>query len=83
MGTYTVKDNVTGEVIAIGEAVNLSAARAGASRLRFDVHIAKPEEIRQWGADQKAFLDFTKPEREYKALIDPDQLEIPIPPQAA
>ena len=77
MGTYTVKDNVTGEVIAIADAVNLSAARAGASRLRFDVHIAKPEEIRQWGMEQKEFLDFTKPEREPKVFVDPDQLQIP------
>jgi hypothetical protein len=81
MGTYAVLDKDTQEVIAIGDAANLGAARAGASRIKFDVHIAKPEEIRLWGAAQKPFTDFAKPNEDIAP--DPNQLDLPIPPQAA
>ena len=81
MGTYAVIDKDTNEVIAIGDAANLGAARAGASRIKFEVHIAKPEEIRLWGAAQKPFTDFAKPTDE--PAPDPNQLDLPIPPQAA
>ena len=75
MGTYTIKDNVTGEIIDIINAPNLGGARAEAARKRFDTRLATADEILNWGKDGKGFGAAQKREQKAKP-VDPNQTDL-------
>ena len=75
MGTYTIKDNVTGEIIDIINAPNLGGARAEAARKRFETRLATAEEIRVWGKEGKEFGAAQKREQKVKPA-DPNQTDL-------
>ena len=75
MGTYTTRDKVTGEVIAVAEAANVQAARAAAAATRFEVGLSTAQEILEWG---KAGKDIIPPATRAKkpAFKDPNQTDL-------
>lgn len=75
MGTYTVRDNVTGEIVDIAEATNLQAARAAAAARRFDVGLSTANEILEWGKSGKD-LSAPRTRKKKPAFVDPNKTNI-------
>lgn len=75
MPTYTTTDKVTGEVISVADATNVTAARAAAAATRFDVKLSSSQEILDWGKAGKDIVPARKREKKGPA-VDPNQTDL-------
>lgn len=53
MGTYTTRNKITKEVVSVGDAANVIAARAAAAAMLFEVTLSTSQEILDWGKSGK------------------------------
>ena len=76
MPHYTIKDHKSKAIIAICDAPNIVAAKAGAANLLLDVSMATGEEMFQAGQDGVKVMKFYPKKRGTAATVDPNHTDL-------